>query len=194
MVCRVGGEMGGVRLNVAFLAPDIALSGLKQVTNVEIVGKIGEGGFGMVYKGKMGEKLVAIKELKKKEKDGKREEGEGVRALEQFQEFQRECFIMSKLDHPNLVKLHGVWLCPFVRMVMEYVPCGDLMGLLERQWEGKAMREFILECGELEVVVEEGGTVYVEVEEVERAEEGGMVMIQIAEQRFFFFLCSCCFI
>ena len=184
VLCQTGKKR--VRLNVAYLAPDIALLGLRQVTGVEIVGKIGEGGFGTVYKGKMGEKFVAVKELKEEMGEG---EGEG----EQFQEFQRECFMMSKLDHPNLVKFYGVWMCPFVRMVMEYVPCGDLMGLLESQWEGTVVEEFafFIEGSQLEVNMSVGTSVYLEVEDVEKRDEEGKVMIQMNEQRFIFFVLFC---
>ena len=38
----------------------------------------------------------------------------------------RECFIMTKLKHENLVKLYGISLCPRVRMFIEFVPGGDL--------------------------------------------------------------------
>lgn len=57
--------------------------------------KIGEGGFGPVYKGVMSDgKVVAVKQLSSKSKQGNRE-------------FVNEIGMISSLQHPNLVKLHG---------------------------------------------------------------------------------------
>ncbi|XP_038723730.1 probable LRR receptor-like serine/threonine-protein kinase RFK1 isoform X2 [Tripterygium wilfordii] len=57
--------------------------------------KIGEGGFGPVYKGLMLDgTVVAVKQLSSKSRQGNRE-------------FLNEIGIISCLQHPNLVKLHG---------------------------------------------------------------------------------------
>lgn len=57
--------------------------------------KIGEGGFGPVYKGQMPDgMLIAVKQLSSKSRQGNRE-------------FLNEIGIISCLQHPNLVKLHG---------------------------------------------------------------------------------------
>ncbi|XP_024954841.2 probable leucine-rich repeat receptor-like serine/threonine-protein kinase At3g14840 [Citrus sinensis] len=57
--------------------------------------KIGEGGFGPVYKGHMADgTVVAVKQLSSKSKQGNRE-------------FVNEIGMISALQHPNLVKLHG---------------------------------------------------------------------------------------
>ncbi|KAK9199271.1 hypothetical protein WN944_014459 [Citrus x changshan-huyou] len=57
--------------------------------------KIGEGGFGPVYKGLLADgKVIAVKQLSSKSKQGNRE-------------FVNEIGMISALQHPNLVKLYG---------------------------------------------------------------------------------------
>ncbi|PIA30447.1 hypothetical protein AQUCO_05500015v1 [Aquilegia coerulea] len=57
--------------------------------------KIGEGGFGSVYKGLLADgTLIAVKQLSSKSKQGNRE-------------FVNEIGMISALQHPNLVKLYG---------------------------------------------------------------------------------------
>ncbi|KAL2476621.1 putative LRR receptor-like serine/threonine-protein kinase [Abeliophyllum distichum] len=57
--------------------------------------KIGEGGFGTVYKGLLSDgTVIAVKQLSSKSKQGTRE-------------FVNEIGMISALQHPNLVKLHG---------------------------------------------------------------------------------------
>ncbi len=58
---------------------------------------------------------VAIKELKNSDD-----------IAEKFEEFKRESFLMSCLNHKNLVKLYGVTISPKLSMVMEFVKGGDL--------------------------------------------------------------------
>jgi serine/threonine protein kinase len=41
--------------------------------------------------------------------------------------------IVSCLNHINLVELKGVMLEPYPRMVLEYLPCGDLCHFLHPQ-------------------------------------------------------------
>ncbi|KAJ8450018.1 hypothetical protein Cgig2_029380 [Carnegiea gigantea] len=72
---------------------------LKQIkiatNNFDPVNKIGEGGFGTVYKGLLRNgTFVAVKQLASKSKQGNRE-------------FLNEIGMISCLHHPNLVKLHG---------------------------------------------------------------------------------------
>ncbi|KAJ4726506.1 putative Kinase [Melia azedarach] len=63
--------------------------------NFDIANKIGEGGFGPVYKGLLTDGIViAVKQLSSKSKQGNRE-------------FINEIGIISALQHPNLVKLYG---------------------------------------------------------------------------------------
>ncbi|KAK6917730.1 Serine-threonine/tyrosine-protein kinase, catalytic domain [Dillenia turbinata] len=57
--------------------------------------KIGEGGFGPVYKGLLSDgTIIAVKQLSSKSRQGNRE-------------FLNEIGVISCLQHPNLVKLHG---------------------------------------------------------------------------------------
>ncbi|CAL2253636.1 unnamed protein product [Prunus armeniaca] len=69
---------------------------LKDATNnFDKANKIGEGGFGSVYKGLLSDgTLIAVKQLSSKSKQGNRE-------------FVNEIGMISALQHPHLVKLHG---------------------------------------------------------------------------------------
>ncbi|CAL2253621.1 unnamed protein product [Prunus armeniaca] len=69
---------------------------LKDATNnFDKANKIGEGGFGSVYKGLLSDgTAIAVKQLSSKSKQGNRE-------------FLNEIGMISALQHPHLVKLHG---------------------------------------------------------------------------------------
>ncbi|KAH9604115.1 hypothetical protein KSS87_010455 [Heliosperma pusillum] len=74
--------------------------------------KIGEGGYGTIYKGFLRQTQVAIKILKADSSQGRRE-------------FDQEIKVLSKLRHPNLVTLVGA--CPdSAALVYEYLPGGSL--------------------------------------------------------------------
>ncbi|KAL9366652.1 hypothetical protein Peur_037851 [Populus x canadensis] len=63
--------------------------------NFDPANKIGEGGFGPVYKGVLSDgTVIAVKQLSSKSKQGNRE-------------FVNEIGMISALQHPHLVKLHG---------------------------------------------------------------------------------------
>ncbi|KAA8525012.1 hypothetical protein F0562_011350 [Nyssa sinensis] len=63
--------------------------------NFDAANKIGEGGFGSVYKGLLSDgTIIAVKQLSSKSKQGNRE-------------FVNEIGMISALQHPNLVKLYG---------------------------------------------------------------------------------------
>ncbi|CAM0951058.1 unnamed protein product [Alopecurus aequalis] len=63
--------------------------------NFDPANKIGEGGFGSVYKGLLSDgTIIAVKQLSSKSKQGNRE-------------FVNEIGMISALKHPNLVKLYG---------------------------------------------------------------------------------------
>ncbi|XP_044498116.1 probable leucine-rich repeat receptor-like serine/threonine-protein kinase At3g14840 isoform X2 [Mangifera indica] len=63
--------------------------------NFDVAHKIGEGGFGPVYKGTLADgTVIAVKQLSSKSKQG-------------IREFVNEIGMISALQHPNLVKLHG---------------------------------------------------------------------------------------
>ncbi|KAK6133552.1 hypothetical protein DH2020_032681 [Rehmannia glutinosa] len=72
---------------------------LKQIkaatNNFDATNKIGEGGFGPVYKGQLPDgTVIAVKQLSSKSRQGNRE-------------FLNEIGMISCLQHPNLVKLYG---------------------------------------------------------------------------------------
>ncbi|KAI3676598.1 hypothetical protein L1987_86209 [Smallanthus sonchifolius] len=73
-----------------------SLKQLKSATsNFSAANKIGEGGFGPVYKGTLSDgTVVAVKQLSSESRQGNRE-------------FLNEVGVISCLQHPNLVKLHG---------------------------------------------------------------------------------------
>ncbi|KAE7999502.1 hypothetical protein FH972_003922 [Carpinus fangiana] len=74
--------------------------------------KIGQGGYGSIYKGLLRQKEVAIKIL----------QSPGAHGTSQF---QMEVSVLSQLRHPNLVKLTGS--CPEVfALIYEYLPNGSL--------------------------------------------------------------------
>ncbi|KAM1461831.1 hypothetical protein ACFXTO_046961 [Malus domestica] len=63
--------------------------------NFDAANKLGEGGFGVVYKGELSDgTVIAVKQLSSKSKQGNRE-------------FVNEIGMISALQHPNLVKLYG---------------------------------------------------------------------------------------
>ncbi|CAO2840055.1 unnamed protein product [Amaranthus hypochondriacus] len=89
---------------------------LVEATNNFRSGFLGEGGFGKVYKGKLIDtsEVVAIKQLDRN----------GVQGI---REFVVEVLTLSKVDHPNLVKLIGYCAEGFQRLlVYEYMPLGSL--------------------------------------------------------------------
>lgn len=64
-------------------------------SNFDAANKIGEGGFGSVYKGMLSDgTIIAVKQLSSRSKQGNRE-------------FVNEIGMISALQHPNLVKLYG---------------------------------------------------------------------------------------
>ncbi|XP_072955890.1 U-box domain-containing protein 33-like [Typha angustifolia] len=74
--------------------------------------KIGEGGFGSVYKGSLRNTTVAIKMLHPQSMQGR-------------SEFHQEVAVLSRVRHPNLVTLIGA--CPEDwALVYEYLPNGSL--------------------------------------------------------------------
>ncbi|XXG83159.1 hypothetical protein AAC387_Pa10g0978 [Persea americana] len=79
--------------------------------NFSVANKLGEGGFGTVYKGtSLNEQDVAVKRLS----------GSSGQGLE---EFKTEVFLISKLQHKNLVKLIGMCIHGEEKiLIYEYMP------------------------------------------------------------------------
>ncbi|XP_058225589.1 U-box domain-containing protein 33-like isoform X1 [Rhododendron vialii] len=85
---------------------------VEATSNFDLSLKIGEGGYGNIYKGQLRHTQVAIKMLNSNSMQGP-------------SEFQQEVTVLSKLRHPNLVTLIGA--CPeFFILVYEYLPNGSL--------------------------------------------------------------------
>ncbi|XP_022927452.1 probable LRR receptor-like serine/threonine-protein kinase RFK1 isoform X1 [Cucurbita moschata] len=87
-----GTDLAGIEVQTGIFT----LKQIKAATNhFDSCNKIGEGGFGPVYKGELVDgTIVAIKQLSSKSRQGNRE-------------FLNEIGMISCLQHPNLVKLHG---------------------------------------------------------------------------------------
>ncbi|GAU49422.1 hypothetical protein TSUD_240050 [Trifolium subterraneum] len=80
--------------------------------------KIGDGGFGSVYLGNLRDgKLAAVKHLHR----------QNHTAAFSSKSFCNEILILSSIDHPNLVKLHGYCSDPRgLILVYDYIPNGTL--------------------------------------------------------------------
>ncbi|KAK3424533.1 hypothetical protein EUGRSUZ_F01306 [Eucalyptus grandis] len=102
LVLRLAGFLGGKEVEDPELrgldlqTGRFTLRQIKAATgNFASVNKIGEGGFGPVYKGTLSDGIIiAVKQLSSKSKQGNRE-------------FLNEIGMISALQHPNLVKLYG---------------------------------------------------------------------------------------
>ncbi|KAL8260179.1 hypothetical protein R6Q59_028132 [Mikania micrantha] len=97
-----------------------SLTQLKSAThNFSAANKIGEGGFGPVYKGTLSDgTVVAVKQLSSESRQGNRE-------------FLNEVGVISCLQHPNLVKLHGCCIdADHLILVYEYLENNSLSNAL----------------------------------------------------------------
>ncbi|KAK1695787.1 hypothetical protein QYE76_012484 [Lolium multiflorum] len=99
-------------MNLALFS-EFSRSELRQATrNFSDTMKIGEGGFGCVYKGVLRNTTVAIKMLHSESSQGK-------------SQFQQELSVLSRVRHPNIVTLMGC--CPEASgLVYEFLPNGSL--------------------------------------------------------------------
>ncbi|CAN1351717.1 Probable LRR receptor-like serine/threonine-protein kinase At1g07650, partial [Linum perenne] len=86
--------------------------------------KLGEGGFGCVYKGELGDgTVIAVKQLSSKSKQGNRE-------------FVTELGMISGLQHPNLVKLHGCCV-EGNQLILVYEYTNDPASRLKLDWPSR---------------------------------------------------------
>uniref|UniRef100_A0A803QF51 non-specific serine/threonine protein kinase n=1 Tax=Cannabis sativa TaxID=3483 RepID=A0A803QF51_CANSA len=94
--------------------------------NFDAANKIGEGGFGSVYKGVLLDgTIIAVKQLSSKSNQGNRE-------------FINEIGMISALQHPNLVKLHGCCIeGKQLLLVYEYMENNSLANSLYGFEEGE---------------------------------------------------------
>uniref|UniRef100_A0ACD6AGF5 Uncharacterized protein n=2 Tax=Avena sativa TaxID=4498 RepID=A0ACD6AGF5_AVESA len=97
----------------------LSLSSLQEATNnFDESNKLGEGGFGTVYKGVLSGREVAVKRLSKGSNQG-------------LEELKNELVLVAKLHHKNLVRLVGFSLDEGERLlVYEYMPNKSLDTIL----------------------------------------------------------------
>ncbi|KAI6704881.1 hypothetical protein NL676_007843 [Syzygium grande] len=100
--------------------PMLDLEDINKATNsFSYLNKIGEGGFGPVYKGLLFDGVqIAVKRLSQNSRQG-------------FDEFKNELLLIARLQHRNLVKLLGCCIDGEERMLIyEYMPNGSLDSLI----------------------------------------------------------------
>ncbi|KAL2943966.1 G-type lectin S-receptor-like serine/threonine-protein kinase SD1-1 [Bienertia sinuspersici] len=95
----------------------------KATQNFSIENKLGEGGFGLVYKGTLSDgQEIAVKRLSKHSKQG-------------INEFKNEVSCIAKLQHRNLVKLLGCSIQGEEKMLIyEYMPNKNRVKRGELDW------------------------------------------------------------
>ena len=106
------------------LAKNFTLNDIEKATNsFDASWVIGEGGFGIVYRGILDDgAAVAVKVLKREDQRG-------------GQEFLAEVEMLSRLHHRNLVKLIGICAKDNIRcLVYELVPNGSLESHLHGEY------------------------------------------------------------
>ncbi|CAI0409254.1 unnamed protein product, partial [Linum tenue] len=118
-----GNKLRGLDLQTGMFT----LRQIKYATNnFDPTNKIGEGGFGPVYKGMLSDGgVIAVKQLSSKSKQGNRE-------------FVNEIGMISALQHPNLVKLYGCCIeGNQLLLVYEYLENNSLARALFGKHENK---------------------------------------------------------
>jgi len=127
---------GVYNVRTDLLVPDLVMSNFTgaKIPFEELImdGLIGEGGAALVYRAIWKGQVVAVKRLKTIENDNDPNcpiEINDISLSKAFKEFRRECWIMSDLEHPNIVQLRGLCLDPLC-IVTEYLPHGNLYSFL----------------------------------------------------------------
>ena len=134
------------KIRIDYLAPDLSFTDLKKLqipfNELEMESVIGEGAFGTVSKASLRGELVAVKQLslvapipsgnnplmQEIENFNDSEDG-GNELVMKFNEFQREVWLMSCLNHKNVCGLKGICANPMA-IVMDYLPMGDLFHII----------------------------------------------------------------
>lgn len=112
--------------SVSLLPPVFTYEELEASTNrFDPNRKIGDGGFGSVFLGHLCDgRIVAVKYLHRHQNN--HQAAAGGRAVSS-KSFCNEILILSSIDHPNLVKLHGYCSDPRgLLLVYDYIPNGTL--------------------------------------------------------------------
>ncbi|KAK5576072.1 hypothetical protein RB653_007210 [Dictyostelium firmibasis] len=117
------------------LVPDLVMSNFTGAKipfdQLMIEEMIGEGGAALVYRARWQGQTVAVKKLKTIENLDGPVEINDISLSKAFNEFRRECWVMSELEHPNIVQLKGLCLDPLC-IVTEYLPHGNLYSFLHK--------------------------------------------------------------
>ncbi|GMN71171.1 hypothetical protein TIFTF001_054582, partial [Ficus carica] len=135
---RITPDNGGQEAELELILFD--LSTLATATDsFSMINKLGEGGFGPVYKGMLEDgKEIAVKRLSMSS-------GQGV------DEFKNEVALIAKLQHRNLVKLLGCCIQGVEKLlVYEYMPNKSLDSFIFDQVQGKLLdwpKRFQIICG-----------------------------------------------
>jgi len=122
----VGGGVGDLPTALTCLIQDKDIKTRDE--NGRLLGKLGDGSFGVVCRGEWstpsGRILpVAAKVLKQ---DTLAQPGA-------FEDFVKECTAMHALDHENLISLYGIVLSQPMMMIVELAPLGSLMDWMHKQ-------------------------------------------------------------
>lgn len=125
-----GEDLPAVRLDN--LVPDLSLADLQgfeiDYSEIKIMSQIALGPFAVVHSAIYRGEYVAVKEFRILPSDSPDEESPYVseeEILSVFNEFRSEAWLMTLLDHRNLVKLEGICRGPF-SLVMEFLSQGTL--------------------------------------------------------------------
>ena len=118
--CRSGSS---VRLDL--LVPDLSMAEVTRLNydEIEIIKEIGKGGFATVYKANYKGKQVALKKI---------DIVEGSTAVEVFNDFIRETWIMNGIQHRNIIGFHGLCTTPLCIMT-DFAAFGNLYDFLHNE-------------------------------------------------------------
>jgi len=89
-----------------------------KIDNINVKEKLGAGNFGEVYRGDWEGAEVALKKLK---------------SAEDYEEFVKEAGVLKNLNHPNVLRLLGIFIdnSGFQYIVTEFMPKGNLLKVVQ---------------------------------------------------------------